>query len=178
VNGPFETEHEARQSPAVQAAYGAWSPRLGSLTGANHAMLFTACTTTGVELGAYDRRILRWLAGFEPQTCAVIAGIISRAASAAPPLSEQEPPFDVAAGADLLAIPANRIGAPESLAGLGERAILRHALADAIAFRSPEGICPDCDAHPASLCEDHAEDLDKTDAYLALARDLGIEVDR
>jgi hypothetical protein len=32
-----------------------------------------------VELGAYDDRILRWLAGWEPATCAVIAGFVSRA---------------------------------------------------------------------------------------------------
>jgi hypothetical protein len=80
MNGPFETEHQARQSPAVRVAYGTWSPRLGSLTGANHEMLCTACTAAGVELGAYDHSILNWLAGYEPQTCAVIAGIISRAA--------------------------------------------------------------------------------------------------
>ena len=30
-------------------------------------------------MGAYDRRILAWLAGFEPQTCAVVAGLITRA---------------------------------------------------------------------------------------------------
>jgi hypothetical protein len=57
-------------------------------------------------------------------------------------------------------------------------AILGQALADAIAHRTPQGICPDCDAHPASLCDDHAGDLDKTDAYLALARELGIEMER
>jgi hypothetical protein len=84
MTGPFETEHEARQSLAVRSAYGIWSPRLGSLTGANHAMLCAACTAVGVELGAYDHRILQWLAGCEPQMCAVIAGIISRAADASP----------------------------------------------------------------------------------------------
>jgi hypothetical protein len=57
-------------------------------------------------------------------------------------------------------------------------AVLGQALADAIAHRTPQGICPECDKHPAGLCEDHAGDLDKTDAYLALARELGIEVSR
>jgi hypothetical protein len=28
----------------------------------------------GVQLGAYDQRILLWLAGYEPSTCAAIAG--------------------------------------------------------------------------------------------------------
>ncbi len=50
------------------------------------------------------------------------------------------------------------------------------------AMRSPTatraGACPDCEAHPAGLCGGHAKDLDRTDAYLALARVLGIEVDR
>jgi hypothetical protein len=57
-------------------------------------------------------------------------------------------------------------------------AVLGQALADAIAHRTPQGICPDCDAHPAGLCDDHAGDLDTTDAYLALARELGIEVEQ
>jgi hypothetical protein len=69
-------------------------------------------------------------------------------------------------------------GEPGPLEHLGQRGILRQALTDAIAYRDPSGICPDCDAHPAGLCSDHAEDLDKTDAYLELARSLGIEVDR
>ncbi len=47
----------------------------------NAAMLTDACAAAGVELGAYDRRILRWLAGWEPTTCAVVAGIIARAAA-------------------------------------------------------------------------------------------------
>ena len=45
----------------------------------NLAMLTAACTAADVELGSYGRRILAWLAGWEPQTCAVIAGLISRA---------------------------------------------------------------------------------------------------
>jgi hypothetical protein len=64
--------------------------------------------------------------------------------------------------------------------GLTDRdeVILGQALADAIAYRTPQGSCPDCDVHPAGLCEDHADDLDRTDAYLYLARQLGIEVER
>ena len=56
--------------------------------------------------------------------------------------------------------------------------ILGQALADAVAYRDPAGSCPDCDTHPAELCQDHAADIDKADAYLALADSLGIEVDR
>ena len=60
----------------------------------------------------------------------------------------------------------------------GQREILGQALADAISYRTPEGFCADCEAHPAALCGDHAADLDLTDAYLTLARELSIEVER
>ena len=54
--------------------------------------------------------------------------------------------------------------------------VLGQALADALAWRTPEGWCPQCDASPAGLCDDHAADLDQTDAYLQLAAELGIEI--
>ena len=60
----------------------------------------------------------------------------------------------------------------------GQREAIGQALADAIQFRDRGGRCPRCEASPAGLCDDHAEDLDKTGAYLALARELGIEVPR
>jgi hypothetical protein len=60
----------------------------------------------------------------------------------------------------------------------GQREVLGQALADAITYRDPAGFCPGCEAHPAGLCDDHAADLDLTDAYMALPRELGIEVDR
>ena len=44
------------------------------------------------------------------------------------------------------------------------------AICDAVTYRIPVGACPDCEAHPAGLCGGRAEDLDRTDAYLALAR--------
>ena len=58
----------------------------------------------------------------------------------------------------------------------GQREVLGQALADAIAHRTP-GICEECDVRPDGLCDDHAADLDLTDAYLALGRELGIEVE-
>ena len=60
-------------------------------------------------------------------------------------------------------------------------AVLGQALGDAVTYReaaASDFACADCVAHPAGLCADHAADLDKTDAYLQLARTLGIEVDR
>jgi hypothetical protein len=59
-----------------------------------------------------------------------------------------------------------------------QRDVLGQVLADAVTYRDPSGACTGCDASPAGLCADHAEDLDKTDLYLALARHLAIEVDR
>jgi hypothetical protein len=74
----------------------------------------------------------------------------------------------------------DQLAADQAVLVLSEsnEAILGKALADAIAYRTPKGICPDCDTHPSGLCDDHAGDLDRTDAYLALARELGIEVQR
>lgn len=41
--------------------------------------LLDVCEQSGVELGAFDRRILSWLAGFEAETVQVIADLIVRA---------------------------------------------------------------------------------------------------
>ncbi len=48
----------------------------------NLAMLRAACEEADVELGAYDLRILAWLAGWEPQVCVVVASVHSRGTSA------------------------------------------------------------------------------------------------
>ena len=62
-----------------------------------------------------------------------------------------------------------------SPAGYG---VLGQALADAISHRDPSGFCSACEAEYGGLCYDHAVDLDKADAYLALARGLGIEAEQ
>jgi hypothetical protein len=59
-----------------------------------------------------------------------------------------------------------------------QREVMAQAIGDGITYRDPAGACLDCEAHPAGLCEDHAADLDRTDAYLTLARELDLEVDR
>ena len=82
-DGPYETEAQARALPAVQAVYDAFraDPGTGRMAPHNAQMLADACTAARVPAGAYDRRILAWLAGLgEPQVCAVIAGLIRRAA--------------------------------------------------------------------------------------------------
>jgi hypothetical protein len=51
----------------------------------NRRLLDEACEAAGVEIGDYDRRILGWLAGYEPAMCAVVAGLVSRAHRASEP---------------------------------------------------------------------------------------------
>jgi hypothetical protein len=58
----------------------------------------------------------------------------------------------------------------------GQLVTLGQVLGDAIAHREPCGSCVDCDDSPAGLCEDHAEDLDRCDAYGLLAKALGVEL--
>ena len=77
--GPFQSEAQARAVPAVRAAYDATHARRGELARHNHRMLCKALTDAGVDVGEYDHRIIVWLAGWEPQTCAVFAGLITRA---------------------------------------------------------------------------------------------------
>jgi len=82
-NGPFETEREARAAAheVVRPEYG-WSILRKSQ---NQFVLKRACEAAGVELGAYDQRILDWLSGFEDSMCAVVAGLVARAVAAAHP---------------------------------------------------------------------------------------------
>jgi hypothetical protein len=81
--GPFESAREASDHPAVRAIYDAMhkSTRRGVGTELKHRLLDGACTAAGVDLGAYDHRIVNWLAQWEPETCLVIAGLIERAAA-------------------------------------------------------------------------------------------------
>jgi hypothetical protein len=79
--GPFESEQQALGTPAVREIYAAFRarPGQGGMHPGSLAMLRAACEGADVELGAYDLRILSWLAGWEPQICAVIAGLVTRA---------------------------------------------------------------------------------------------------
>ena len=81
--GPLNSESEARALPAVRAVWEAFdkNPGVGKMAPHNRRMLAEACEAAGVELGAYDAKILDWLSQWEPQTCAVIAGLIGRAHS-------------------------------------------------------------------------------------------------
>jgi hypothetical protein len=86
MTGPFETEQQVWLLPAVQAVYAAFDrdPGAGKMAPHNLAMLTDALSAAGVELGAYDERIAAWLARWEPQTAAVIAGWVGRARAPEP----------------------------------------------------------------------------------------------
>ena len=75
MNGPYETERQALDD--CRAVYDAKHANPGQMQALNWAALEDACR--GVELGEYDRRIIAWLAGSEPQVCQVIAEIVRRA---------------------------------------------------------------------------------------------------
>ena len=53
-----------------------------TMTAVNAAALADALE--GVALGAHDRRILDWLAGWEPSTVATVASLVRRARAAGP----------------------------------------------------------------------------------------------
>jgi hypothetical protein len=78
---PLETEQQARELTAVRAVYDAFArdPGPGKMAPRTHKMLISACVAAGVELGDYDRRVILWLSQWEPQACAVVAGLIGRA---------------------------------------------------------------------------------------------------
>jgi hypothetical protein len=141
-----------RDLPAVRAIYAAMRADTagGAMTRGGRDLITAACQAAGVELGAYDTRIVEWVAGFEAETSAVIAGLIERAAAA---------PHTVVLAA----------GQPDCFADM---------LADAVSYRELASQCGDCAVNPAGICWDCACDLDRIEAYRALARDLGIEAPR
>ncbi len=56
-------------------------------------MLALACAQAGVENGAYDRRFLKWVAGFEDSMCGAFAGMLLRAYSAGRASTSEETGF-------------------------------------------------------------------------------------
>jgi hypothetical protein len=80
-HGPYETSDEVRRLPAVRAVYDAMRDAPGPGTGKDECeeLVTAACEKAGITLGTYDARIIRWLANWDPETCAVVAGLIARA---------------------------------------------------------------------------------------------------
>src|SRR5258707_13846865 len=66
--GPYETERQAAEDPAVRTAWAAWDadPGVAKMAPHNARMLHDASIPARVELGAYRRRHLAGLAGGEP----------------------------------------------------------------------------------------------------------------
>jgi hypothetical protein len=145
-DGPYQTEAQAREQPAVRAIYDAAyaDRRRGVMAEGSHRLLEEACSAASVELGAYDQHILAWLAGLEPQTCAVIAGLITRAACA------QRAPTVLARDYDLTSADQRTI-----LAALDDTADHKRDLAAS---------CPDCADQTCGTC----------DARLRAARDCEV----
>jgi hypothetical protein len=79
TGGPFGTEREARAASLWEQQGRPEVQGRPAIREANVAQLRDACADAGVQLGAYDSRILHWLAGWEPAICAVVAGLIARA---------------------------------------------------------------------------------------------------
>jgi len=73
--GPFETEMEALAASLWAKA----GPQAGNMRTANLADLAAEIGDARVAIGAHDAKIIEWLAGWEPSTVAVVAGLIHRA---------------------------------------------------------------------------------------------------
>lgn len=86
-HGPYETADAARADAAaaleapVTRPYDADADRAARRT-ARYRYLGAALAAAGVETGAYDAEICAWLAGWEPETLAVVVGLIERAHAA------------------------------------------------------------------------------------------------
>ena len=145
MSEPLETEDQARQLPAVRAIWEAVhaTPRRGVMAEHCHKLMENACTTADVQIGAYDHRILIWLSGWEPQICAVVAGLVTRAAAGRTGLA----PAQLATVLDALDVAADY-------------------------KRDRAAVCGDCDASPADLCDTCAWRLRMADEYDALAAEL------
>lgn len=86
MTGPYESESEALAGPVykeVRALHEAGRVRPYDPDRLVHSTqlraLEAACAEAGVELGAFDRRIVSWLAGWEASTVEVVIGLITRA---------------------------------------------------------------------------------------------------
>jgi hypothetical protein len=124
---------------------------------------------TGAELAARRTAAAAVLGDFR-------AACASAPVTSPPPMGTWALRLASALGDLLAGLSRAELPAPELTAE--RREALARALSDAISYRDPSGSCTDCLEHPAGLCDDHADDLDRTDEYLALAGALGIEVQR
>lgn len=80
MDGPHETESDA--AARVSDIYAAFHKR-GVMQAKTLDRLLDVCERSGVQLGAYDRHVLKWLAGQKPEVAQVMIGVIGRASAAA-----------------------------------------------------------------------------------------------
>jgi hypothetical protein len=88
MTGPYETETDALAGPVRQEIRDMHESGRYHRNEISRAVrtaqlrhLEDACRDAGVELGAFDRKIVGWLAGYESTTVQVIVGLIARAAA-------------------------------------------------------------------------------------------------
>ena len=75
MSGPHERHDDVTAS--VADVYAAFHKR-GVMRAKSLDRLLAACLDSGVELGAYDRQVLKWVARQEPEVAYVIADLIRR----------------------------------------------------------------------------------------------------
>ncbi|MGI5321666.1 hypothetical protein [Actinomadura nitritigenes] len=77
ASGPYDTEADAfAEVRDIYTGHG----KHGVMRARNLDLLLRACADHGVELGDYDRAVLRRLAAGPPETAQVLASLIARAA--------------------------------------------------------------------------------------------------
>jgi hypothetical protein len=82
TSGPFQDDREAL---AASLYHQQGRPRNNEVPTTTLNLADPAAALSGVELGDWDRRIVEWLAGWEPSTVTVVCGLIRRARDAGLP---------------------------------------------------------------------------------------------
>lgn len=78
MSGPYEAECEA--TTEVRDVYAGYHKR-GVMKAKNFDRLLGACAEQGLEMGAYDREVLKWIARQKPEAAQVIVGLVRRASA-------------------------------------------------------------------------------------------------
>jgi hypothetical protein len=81
-HGPYETHSAAMKDSADVYLTARLDSRSDTLSRINEGLLLGTLAAAGVSLGAYDRRIVGWLADWEPEVIQVIIGLIERTRAA------------------------------------------------------------------------------------------------
>lgn len=145
MNGPYRTWQDAHES--VKAA----RDRLG-LTGEDLGarMFGETLAAADVELGDYDSFVLAWLAKYEPQTVAVVCGVIARAAAG----KRDESTHNHADGSVTLSA--------------GDVLVVLNSLDDAREWCTDNEDCGECRATEYGPCESHRERAERDASYRRL----------